>query len=189
MTYNNSPLYRVHGELTRAILSGDSFRLHAVLERRYQQPLDVYLVLSISYQAADMLATYERDWGNRLADDWTDGCWAMWLKNRLTEAGAFASPGRRQVFGALYVVLHTGFLSLTETPEQLENLRRRDPTKTRKGPDTPGIERGREPTAGPIDRTAARVTRWERLSERERRQLVEQREFVKYHQGDDDFDD
>lgn len=87
---------------------------------------------------------------------YSDGSWETWFKSRMRDQGMFGTFFRGTVFDRLTCELHIGFLSLEETAEHMENLRREDKTKIKKGPDTPGIER-REAPLGPINATAARV--------------------------------
>lgn len=95
--------------------------------------------------------------GSRVSGYWySDGSWETWFKSRMRDQGMFGTVFRGTVFGRLTCELHVGFLSLEESAEHMENLRREDKTKIRTGPDTPGIER-REATKGPVNRTAARV--------------------------------
>lgn len=86
---------------------------------------------------------------------WSDGTFAMWLKNRLSDAGLLPGSGVAKPIW-LGVELHVGFLSVEETPEQLAILRRGETIQTG-SPSSPGIKR--RGTIGPIDRVAARVTK------------------------------
>lgn len=90
-------------------------------------------------------------------NEYSDGSWAMWFKNRIYSQKLFDWCGNVQQVGRLTVTLHTGFLSLEETCEHIDRLRTKDDdTIIRHGPSTPGIER-REAPLGPINATAARV--------------------------------
>lgn len=112
----------------------------------------------------DRLADIIGDRDGRGPDDaarhrlrYTSGGWCdLWLRARLTEEDWF-KPGMGYAPEIqLPVELHIGFLSVHETEEMLDRLRRRDDTPVPAGPATPGIERTQE-VVSPIDRVAARV--------------------------------
>lgn len=142
-------LSRVTGPLSRAMRAGDWTFVVGFVAGRFG------VVVS--------MAQVERWWKRRpggdprnRCEDWSDGTFAMWLKNRLGEAGLLVGHPGDNSFGSLFVELHVGFLSVEETPEQLALLRRSDSTPVRKGPDTPGIVR--RGTVGPVNRVVARVS-------------------------------
>lgn len=87
---------------------------------------------------------------------WSNGSWAMWLKNRVEEAAGKFPHGSAPRLGRLEVILHMGFLCVEELPWHLANLCRKDDTPVPGGPSTPGIERTLT-SPEPIDRTAAKV--------------------------------
>ena len=92
--------------------------------------------------------------------NWSDGSWAMFWKAQLIKDGFFAHEAAGVETFRLTTEMHCFFISLEETPEMLERLRRvrnenDDGTKQR-GTATPAIERILT-SPEPIDATAARV--------------------------------
>ncbi len=85
-----------------------------------------------------------------------DGTIDLWLRARMTEEGYYKAGREGAMDIHLSVTLHTGFLYIHETAEQLQNLRRSGEEKVPSGPATPGIERTQRVLTG-IDVTARRV--------------------------------
>lgn len=95
--------------------------------------------------------------------NWSDGSWAMYWKTQLIKAGHFGTVGYREsdFLTAVTATLHVGFVSIEETPDMVEVLRRPelayDPDAAKRGLSTPGIARTLH-SPEPIDRVAKRVT-------------------------------
>lgn len=139
----------VRGPLSRAMCDGDYKWVAGFLAGRF----------GVTVSASQI----ERWWKSRPGGnprlrcwDWSDGTFAMWLKNRLSDSNLLPVADVNPFNGSLPVELHVGFLSLEETAEMLARLRKSDNTPVKTGPDTPGIER-REAPKGAINRTAAKV--------------------------------
>jgi hypothetical protein len=94
---------------------------------------------------------------------WSDSSWAAWWKRRLEDSGCFPNGSTSELLNQYTVTMHTGFLSLLETEEELEQLRRNNEPLPAGGPQTPAIERTMN-MPSPIDATAARVTNQPRES-------------------------
>lgn len=94
------------------------------------------------------------EWGKW--EGYSDGFVDLYFRARMSQDHLYPHGCNPPLDIHVPVELHIGFLSLEETAEMLENLRRTPEPETKSGPSTPGIERTLEsPT--PIDRTAARV--------------------------------
>jgi hypothetical protein len=92
---------------------------------------------------------------------WSDGSWALYWKTQLINDGYFSSPTVGVETFRLEVPLHVFFLSLEESDEMLQRLKRKEPEddgNKRRKVATPGIERVTT-SPEPIDRVAARVVR------------------------------
>lgn len=90
-------------------------------------------------------------------DDWSSSTWAMWLKQRAVEVGAYRVDSEKTYDIKFYTLLHVGFINIDENPEHLANLRR-EAEERRRGPNYARSRIGHtEGWASPIDRTAARV--------------------------------
>ena len=91
---------------------------------------------------------------------WSDGSWRMWWKTHLIAAGRFPVSSNPREHGRLTTELHTGFISIIETEEELAQLTDwRDSKVIPSGPTTPAIERT-QTKPEPIDRVALRVVGW-----------------------------
>jgi hypothetical protein len=93
------------------------------------------------------------------SETWSDCTWWMFVKNRLDEGGYFGRPGCSilPIDDGWRCVLHVGFLSIIETPEELDRLQRGETGRKRNYNDPARSAIFRELPKGnvhPIDRTA-----------------------------------
>jgi len=122
--------------------------LAGYLERRLMVPVN-------PERLAHVLDSYRSPGGLH----WTDDTWIMWIKNLLREWGVLEGTAREHPPDIqLFTELHTGFLYIWETPEELARLGwNEDPS-----PNRAAVARSKKASAveviSPIDRVAARVT-------------------------------
>lgn len=92
---------------------------------------------------------------------WSSGSLDLFLRTRLAQEGYFVAGGQGTVRINFPVKLHTGFLGIWETEEQLDLLRRWKPDEDKDNEvprlATPGIERAYPQKLEGIDAVARRV--------------------------------
>ncbi len=62
------------------------------------------------------------DLADRGMAGWSDGTWAMWIKERIRDLGGFRCDGE-ELADHVVGVFHMGFVGVIETPEHLARLR------------------------------------------------------------------
>jgi hypothetical protein len=87
---------------------------------------------------------------------WSEGTYKMWIKSRVIELKVLVEGKHSPAPVRFFTELHTGFMYLVETPEELEMLRRPDVVTEPKAARSK-IEDTNLKQIKPINRTAARV--------------------------------
>lgn len=99
---------------------------------------------------------YELGAGHTLCNDWSEDSYRAWIKNRYIEVHGY-QVGNKSWEGCRLNELHTGFVYIWETPEQIERLKWFDASES----PFPSIARSRITDAliqiRSVDRVANRV--------------------------------
>lgn len=156
----------------RIICTRDANALRQWLEKRYRVdvgPDMAAALLDEAWEFAMERPIYYSGFQPQDLKGWRPGytdddTWGMYFSNRLRERGygwLFMGRAATPPFLRLTVEMHVGFLSVEETPEQLERLRQTNKDKSfineYEGFAASKIWRTQLAVTTPIDKTAARV--------------------------------